>query len=301
MKKRIVVLGFLVAQTASLFATVEDATSATAETPVLAVEDTVKTISEAPVDTTDYFDENNDIVEMDAQKALPEYRWTTIGVTLGGGVSYYNSTPANNHNVPCIRGGLNFDIPVGQWFSIQPELLFSTRGGGYAQTGFYKRNPQLVNEKERSFEYDVVDHLFYFDVPINVKLSKRMNFSRETTGRAYISAGPVLSLGVFAKDEAELRDGRKKINAFVNDLNTPGHEWEHAVYRNFDFGFNFRLGYDFDFEWSFALGYQMGLVNLFNDSKFDASEAVNYKDIYCCKSYPSLKNNSLYVTVGYRW
>ncbi|MCQ2191542.1 MAG: PorT family protein [Paludibacteraceae bacterium] len=299
MKKRIVVLGFLVAQTASLFATVEDATSATAETPVLAVEDTVKTISEAPVDTTNYFDENNDIIEMDAQKALPEYRWTTIGVTLGGGVSYYNSTPANNHNVPCIRGGLNFDIPVGQWFSIQPELLFSTRGGGYAQMGV-KKTTNKVNDPGKPYEYDVVDHLFYFDVPINVKLSKRMNFSRETTGRAYISAGPVLSLGVFAKDEAELWNGRKKVNAFVNELNAPGHEWEHALYRNFDFGFNFRLGYDFDFEWSFALGYQMGLVNLFNDSKFDASEADYYKKTYS-ESYPSLKNNSLYVTVGYRW
>ena len=98
MRKRLVVLGFALSQSVAMFATIEDAQSvsdsvAVQTSPVLVVEDSVKRSSEVPLDTADYFDEQNDIIEMEAAKPLPEYRWTTIGVTFGGGLAWYNSTP----------------------------------------------------------------------------------------------------------------------------------------------------------------------------------------------------------------
>lgn len=299
MRKRLVVLGFALSQSAAMFASIEDAQTVSdsvaaqqntvfaaqdsVKSPVLVVEDSIKRISEVPIDTSDYFDELNDIVEMDAAKPLPEYRWTTIGVSLGGGVSWYNSTPVNNRNAVCVRGGLNFDVPIGQWFSLQPELLFATRGGGF----------------QTSLGYNMEDNLFYFDVPINCKFSKRMNFSKTCTGRGFISVGPVLSLGVYGKTTADAVNA--ELPALDHRLfqNDPDEETEHAIYRSFDFSFNFRLGYDFDSEWSVAVGYQLGVVNLMNDGNYDVNEAKQYSHFY--GEFPKLTNSSAYVTLGYRW
>ena len=85
----------------------------------------------------------------------------------------------------CFRAGLNFDIPFGQYFSFQPELLFATRGGGYKAEGNH------------------AEHLYYMDVPLNVKLSKRMNLSKTMTGRPFVSLGPVLSLGMYGTSKCD--------------------------------------------------------------------------------------------------
>ncbi|MBR6042361.1 MAG: PorT family protein [Paludibacteraceae bacterium] len=288
MRKRLVVLGFALSQSVAMFATIEDAQPVSDSTevpasPILVVEDPVKKTSEVALDTTDYFDEQNDIVEMDAAKPLPEYRWTTIGVSFGGGLAWYNSKPVNNRFAPCLRGGLNFDVPIGQWFSLQPELLFAVRGGGF----------------KTEVGYNIEDNLFYFDVPINCKFSKRMNFSKTCTGRGFVSVGPVLSLGVFGKSTAKGFDDKEPVD---NKLfqNNPDEETEHAIYRSFDFSFNFRLGYDFDSDWSFAIGYQLGVVNLMNDANYDSNEVKQYKTVYS-ENFPTLTNSSAYMTLSYRW
>lgn len=288
MRKRIVVLGFLLSQTAAMFANVEDAQVVVADTDAVVVAEPV--VPETPAIPDSVISEDNDLIELDKQKPLPEYRWTTIGVSVSGGASWYNSNPANNRNAPCIRAGLNFDVPIGQYFSLQPELLFAVRGGGFKVI-----SARRVNGRDEVYNMnnDLKENLFYFDVPINCKFSKRMNFNRQNTGRAFVSAGPVLSLGVFGKSEGDGVNNK----LFQNDSDA---ECEHAIYRNFDFGFNFRLGYDFDAGYSFAAGYQMGLVNLMNDDKFDANETAYYGRTYY-SGFPTVKNNSLYVSVGYRW
>ena len=85
MRKRLVVLGFALSQSVAMFATIEDAQPVSDSTevpasPILVVEDPVKKTSEVALDTTDYFDEQNDIVEMDAAKPLPEYRFQWRGL-----------------------------------------------------------------------------------------------------------------------------------------------------------------------------------------------------------------------------
>lgn len=302
MRKRIVVLGLVLTQAAALFATEENADSTaaaqvSADSTLAAPDSAVAAEPVAPVVPEvvipdSVISDDNDLYELEKQKMLPEYRWTTIGVTLGGGVAMYRSTPANNSSAACIRAGLNFDVPIGQYFSLQPELLFATRGGGF-QVVSVRLNENLEVEPANVFANDLEEHLFYFDVPINCKFSKRMNFSRQTTGRAFVSAGPVLSLGVFGKSEG---DGLNT-KLFQNDSD---HEHQVACYKNFDFSFNFRLGYDFDSGYSIMAGYQLGLVNLMNNEKFEESERKDYSVIYA-SGYPEVRNSSIYVSLGYRW
>lgn len=302
MKKHIVVLGLLLSQSSAMFASVEDVVVATEDNivateevaadsavaaPVI-IENELPLVQEVAIADSVIDDELNDIIEMSPIKPLPEYRETTIGVSIAGGAAFYTSKPINNRVAPCFRGGLNFDVPIGQWFSLQPELLFATRGGGYTT----------------DLDYKLKENLFYFDVPINCKLSKRMNFSSATTGRAFVSVGPVLSFGVYgvSKTDDLVEFKRDEANGMKNKLfqNDPDEELEHPLYRNFDFSLNFRLGYDFDNGYSISAGYQMGLVNLMNDSNFDANEKEYYGWIYGSK-FPTVRNNSLYVCLAYHW
>lgn len=306
MKKSIVVLGLLALQSSTSFATVGDAQGVVAPDSVkavvdqidsaaalvveeavkadsaaaLVVEDSLPAVPEAKVFDDTTIADLNEITELPAEKPLPELRETTIGVSVGVGGAWYNSKPVSNQGVFCFRGGLNFDIPIGQWFSLQPELLFATRGGGFDANSEYGK----ISLKE---------NLFYFDVPINCKFSKRMNISKTVTGRGFFSVGPVLSLGVYGKSEG---DGVKN-KVFQNDSEN---EMEHAIYRNFDFSFNFRIGYDFDAAYSVAVGYQLGLFNLMNDGNFDDNEKYEYQALYGDK-FPEVRNSSLYISFGYCW
>ncbi len=216
---------------------------------------------------------SNGTDEMVQAKPLPEVRFVTIGVTGGIGSSWYRSDPSNNMMAFCFRAGLNFDIPFGQYFSFQPELLFATRGGGYKAEGNH------------------AEHLYYMDVPLNVKLSKRMNLSKTMTGRPFVSLGPVLSLGMY---------GTSKCNGHTSHpmQNDADDEMKDAFYDNFDFSLNLRVGYDFDKHYSVALGYQFGLTDIANDD-LTKDEKVAYGEEYGC--LPEVHNNSLYITIGYNW
>ena len=196
-------------------------------------------------------------------------------MTVGGGVANYRSDPKNDLTVPCVRAGLNFDIPFGQFFSLQPEWLFAMRGGGFESNG-------------QSFK----EHLYYMDVPVNCKFSTRLNMSKKATGRPFVSLGPVFSLGLMADGDVE----GKSYKPFQND---PGNEISHAFYTNFDLSLNMRLGYDFDRGYSVAVGYQMGLTDLFADN-LTQDEEKYYHKIYG-REFPSVHNNSFYISVGYCW
>lgn len=239
-------------------------------------------------------------IELQADKTLPEVRFTTIGASVAAGASFYRSTPTGDLTRFFTRIGLNFDIPIGQIFSIEPELLFGTRGGGFKMEEFKYEdiyNPQRVATGECEYE----DRLFYADVPINVKLSKRMKLFGQT-GRGFVSAGPVISMGMGGKGKAKALNYEtgfytdKEYKPMQNDVDN---ELADALYTNFEFSGNFRLGYDTDKGISVAIGYQMGLTDLVNGSMDDNCEDY-YKHFYKNK-LPQLHNNALYLQVGYRW
>lgn len=225
--------------------------------------------------------------ELSLDKTLPEVRFVTMGVSVAGGAGFYRSTPSSNGSVFSGRFGLNFDIPIGHVFSIQPELLFGTRGGGFDIS-----TPEM---QAMGVKASFTDHLFYADLPINLKFSKRMHFGK-LTGRGFVSFGPQLSLGLGGRGKEELLGETVKYKPFQTDTEA---ELEDPMYENFEFGANFRLGFDTDKHISVALGYQMGFTEVFNED-MDWNAIQVYYDYYG-GNFPSIHTNAVYLQIGYNW
>ncbi len=269
--------------TASTLNTVSSVNDTTATTSTVKAADKLSTLpvvhpSATVSDTADIY-ELNSPTALEEEKPLPEIRDITIGVMGGLGMSYYRSTPSNNRTAFVGRVGVNFDIPFGQWFSLNPSLEFATRGGGYTESGAAR-------------DYDFKENLYYFDLPINLKFSTRYNLSQKITGRPFVSVAPVLSLGLYADGDCS----GSSYHPFQNDTEK---EFQHSFYGNFDFSLNFRIGYDFDKHYTIALAYQLGLTDLVNDD-LNAGEKQYYESIHN-NSLPSVHNNSIYITFGYNW
>ncbi|MCQ2234170.1 MAG: PorT family protein [Paludibacteraceae bacterium] len=328
MKKKFLALALALTHGSVMLASVEDAKPVATDSianEVVAIDSSIaKVDSMAPVMTElkvepelpdTVIDENNDTTTLVANKKLPEIREVTIGVSVGGGMGWYSSTPTNNKNRFAFRGGLNFDIPFGQWFSLNPEMLIATRGGGYkmeyASQREYKQEPHDENTPHKKHSMQYTETLWYIDVPINCKFSTRMNFSRKVTGRPFVSVGPSLCFGLYAKGEGkglgtDYPEETSSYKPFQNvspasDKSGKGDATSESFYSNFDFGANFRIGYDFDAGYSIAIGYQLGFLNIVNDNKWENADKAHYERYQCGTDYPSVRNNSFYITFGWNW
>ncbi|MBO4804874.1 MAG: outer membrane beta-barrel protein [Paludibacteraceae bacterium] len=215
-------------------------------------------------------------------KKVPEKRFITIGFTVGPTFSTYGLAGMNGSTAgwgPGVQLGINCDLPfgqkpVGQYFSIQPELLFSYRHVPMELVGFFPDGGHdLEGEPTGSYEkYDATDDVIYMNVPINVKASARYK-----KGRAFVSLAPMISLGLYGNRTV---DGLSTL-LFQSDADE---QREEPMYNNFDFSFYPRLGYDSDKGLSVSVGFQMGFINMQKAS----GEGV-------------IKNRSLSLNVGYNF
>ena len=219
------------------------------------------------------------IAELEMQETLPEVRFVTIGASVALGGSFYRTDATSDGAAFCGKAGINFDIPIGQVFSIQPELMFATRGGGFDLAGS-----------------TYTDHLFYMDLPINLKFSKRMSLG-SLHGRGFFSVAPVISMGLYGKGEKEFGNSTTEYHPMQNDADK---ELADALYKNFEFSTSLRIGYDLDNGLSFAIGYQLGLTDIVS-SDMEKNVETYYKDKFYGTSLPKLHNNSLFLQVGYNW
>lgn len=194
-------------------------------------------------------------------KKLPEKRFITLGFTVGPMLSTYSLDGMNGSTPgfgPGFQFGVNCDLPfgqtpVGQYFSIQPELLFSFRHtpidlNEFVPDGKFDLEGEPTGEYQK---HEVTDDLFYVSLPINVKASARFK-----KGRVFASLAPMFSLGLFGNQSSDA-DGNTLL--FQSD---PDAQQEDPLYNNFDISLYSRLGYDCDGGLSVSLGFQLGALNM---------------------------------------
>ena len=124
-------------------------------------------------------------------------------------------------------------VDIGfETFSIQPGLLFSTKGG-----------------KSSSEEGTDKVTLNYLEVPVNFLYKVPAG-----DGKVIFGAGPYLGYGLSGKSKSS--DGTSTDVTFgstTDDVKNP------------DFGFNFLAGYQFSQGFALNVNYGLGLANLSND------------------------------------
>ena len=123
--------------------------------------------------------------------------------------------------------GVVSEIPIGEMFSFQPELLYSAQGSDYSDPGF-----------------NGTVKLDYLNLPLMAKYYVVENLSLE--------AGPQIAFLLSATDEGE-SDGfsyDEDIKDFIKGI---------------DFGINFGVGYKLDSGLNFGARYNLGLSDVNDD------------------------------------
>jgi len=169
-----------------------------------------------------------------------------ISVTPNGRVDEANA-------ISTFHAGIGLDLPLSEYFSIQPALLYTGKG---AKT--------QLGKEGNAFYYRATSNPMYLELPVNfvgkVPLTQTLNF--------YIGAGPYAAMGITGKNKVDTytlgvhRSSSSNIVYSNDDPTTTQEEnYGYGKIKRFDYGVNGVAGLEFT---RFTLGasYGHGLVNI---------------------------------------
>lgn len=141
--------------------------------------------------------------------------------------------------------GAFVDFKISDTFSIQPELLYSTKGCNFNQ---------YIEIEGTGYNTDATFNLSYIDVPVMFKYyaAKKLSFE----------AGPQISFLTSAETKV-------KFNGIS------GSDDSKEFFKSIDFGLNLGMSYEFTKKLSAGIRYGIGLANTFDNDPGDNSKAKN--------------------------
>jgi len=111
-------------------------------------------------------------------------RSTRFGVRAGMNLSSFSGEDAGDSGMKAgFCGGVFINIPIGDKFALQPELLYTMKGTEYEESSIYG-------------DFSVSTTLHYIDVPILLQFSPHKKIS--------LSAGPYLGLFLSGSDKMKM-------------------------------------------------------------------------------------------------
>jgi hypothetical protein len=189
------------------------------------------------------------------------------------------------------QGGTFTEIPLGNYFSVQPELLFSTKGA-ISKTETSYPVPSNTGYTEYQISLKATFTPMYLDFPIHLKV----NFASISSDKLTISFGPVFSYGLGGKakisgsmngtkimGEAYLFKNEKPVikDEYGNNLSVEAEAT--AILKRFDIGVSGFVSYEIKSHYLIGISYQIGLKDIGNNSDEE------------------LRNRCLSITMGYKF
>ena len=180
-------------------------------------------------------------------------------VFLKGGLNLANVSINESGNIDeakmllSFHAGIQGDIPVTSFLSIQPGLLLSGKGS----------KTQSGNTSDANY-YRATTNPIYIEVPVNVVFKAPL----EKDTKFFAGAGPYIAMGVAGKRKADgkifgLTFSRNDDIKFSNDdPTTSGEEGAgFGIIKRFDYGFNGTAGFEGK-NVLFSVNYGLGLAKL---------------------------------------
>ena len=169
---------------------------------------------------------------------------------------HFSNTPRISVNV-----GITRYFKINEFFSIQPEILFSMKGTKLSGSG-----DVTITENWETYTYNVEEDLIYttnyLELPILAKFSIG---DIDNKVKPYFIAGPYVSYIISSKIKVKVKaDGEKDKYKQKND-----------VYKNFDAGFDIGGGLEFSDGFRIELRYQIGLIPVIEEMYDDGYKMLN--------------------------
>ncbi len=195
-------------------------------------------------------------------------------VFLKGGLNLANVSIANNGSIDdaktlvSFHAGLQGDIPIVPFLSLQPGIFFTGKGS----------KTQSGNTTDANY-YRATSNPLYIEVPVNVVLKVPMGGD----SKFFVGAGPYAAMGIAGKRKAEGKifgvafSSDEKIEFSNDDPTTSGEEGAgFGIIRRFDYGLNGTIGFEGEHA-LFSVNYGLGLAKLQSGSNSSADEKNKHR------------------------
>lgn len=181
-------------------------------------------------------------------------------VYVKGGLNIANVSTSSNGRVDDANAlasfhvGLMADLPIGQYFAIQPGLLFTGKGSKL----------QSGNSSDANY-YKATTNPLYIELPVNAVFKIPL----ETGSNIFVGGGPYIAMGVAGKRKIEgkvlgISYSSKDDIEWSNDDPTTFNEDEGAglgIMKRFDAGLNATAGFQLN-KFLLSVNYGFGLTKL---------------------------------------
>ena len=186
----------------------------------------------------------------------------------------------DNGLIVSFHAGVQASIPIAKDFYFQPGLLYSGKGS--------KNNLFIIVTKAASDEFNVITHLSYLELPLNLLFRPEL-----ANGHILLGFGPYIAYGIGGNQAYEA--GSLTLDQEIKFKNSITLEefWDidQAYYRPFDAGVNIFAGYELEMGLFFQINAQLGLLNI-NPEITDIDEGDDEA---------AYKNTGFGLSVGYNF
>ncbi len=204
---------------------------------------------------------------------------------IGGFTSSYTSIDtkdamANLKNVSLWHAGVAYNLEVGPFFAIQPQLLYQMKGADAYKTITEGTYQNAMNSFQSSTGYLELSAGLQFGIDILV-------------ARPYLLFEPFVGYAVYKGKDTFSQVGEGVANGSITDADV--NAALNNVKNGLEYGFGIGGGITLLEHFQVSVQWYMNLGNLYNDGKIDSAQIANdvktyYKDI---KNYQGIK-----VTLG---
>lgn len=194
---------------------------------------------------------------------------TKSKVTFGlrGGFDYTNINGKDQYGqdlnfdmVPRFNAGVVVDIPLGSQFSVQPGLLYSTKGA--------KTNKEYL---ELNTVADI--NIAYLELPLNFVYKPTLG-----AGNLLLGFGPYLGYGIGGKVDYDQNGVKTSDDIEFTDEYTTDNLSNMRYYKPFDFGGNILFGYQFAGGLSAQLNAQLGMADIRAENTLQPNSKAEFKN-----------------------
>jgi hypothetical protein len=215
----------------------------------------------------------------------------TMAALLAGVVSYSQSVPKpslflkgglnlsnitinkngdldDNKMLPSFQVGLQGDLPIGPFFSIQPGIFFTGKGAKLESGNTSGNN-----------WYRATTRPYYIEVPVNAVI--KLPLGGESS--FFFGAGPYVAVGIAGNNKLEGQvagvsfSNSKSIKFSNDDPFTSSEEGAgYNIMRRFDYGLNGTIGIQSKFA-VFSVNYGLGLAKLQSGTTSSDDELNKYR------------------------
>lgn len=183
-----------------------------------------------------------------------------VSITEDGSIDEANMLPA-------VHAGLQGDLPITSFLSIQPGLFFTGKGS----------KTQMGNTSDANY-YRATSNPFYIELPANVVFKAPLEDAKFFAG-----AGPYVAMGIGGKRKADGKifgvgfSSNDNIEFSNDDPTTSGEEGAgFGILKRFDYGLNGTVGFEGKTA-LFCVNYGLGLAKLQSGSNSGADDKNKHR------------------------